>query len=91
MLIKADVRVVVLCGRGGQEDQVCVQAGGAMGVRDEGFADPLALVGFIDGEVGEVSTIVVICDCPGDADQQARLGSGGDEDIGMFKHAGDGF
>lgn len=51
MLSEADVGVVFLCGWSGKEDQVRVQAGGAMGMVDEGFADPLALVGFVDGEV----------------------------------------
>jgi hypothetical protein len=52
--------------------------------------NPLPLIVFIDGQVGEVGAISEIGDSSRDSDQQASGVSRGSDHVGILEHRGDG-
>lgn len=86
MIGHAEVRVVVDGGWGCEGDEGGIGAGGGVGAGEEFAADAEALVGFVDGEIGEVAGVAEIGEGAGDADELAAEASG-DEEVGVAEHA----
>jgi len=80
----AEVRVIVDGGWSCEEDEDGIGAGGGVGAGEEFAAE--ALVGFVDGEIGEVAGVAEIGEGAGDADELAAEASG-DEEVGVAEHA----
>lgn len=80
-----DLRVISLCGWRRNEDERRALAGCAMRLFDQFFADPTALTGGIDGQIGEVTAVGEICYRAGDANQSSFVTRRNDQ-IGKPQH-----
>lgn len=89
MRLHPDMRVI-RPGRGGrQQNERGVQPRRFVRLADQFFPDPLALIRHIDGEVAEIRAVGEVSNGPRDADEFCAI-AGGDEEIRMGQHAGDG-
>lgn len=86
MTLETDTGVVFAGGRGGEEDEGGVDAGGLVGAFEKFLADAESLELHIHREVGEIGAVGEVGERPGDADQLS-VDAGGGDNVGPAQHA----
>lgn len=88
MGVEADAWVIGGGGWGGEKDEHGTGPHLFAGQFDQAFPDALALMGDIDGEIGEVTDVGEVGEGAGDTDEPGVV-PGGDDEGGVVEHVGD--